>query len=86
MWIKISLSQDPTERAAMKSLETAKEYHYSRSELFTLAAKEFLEKVKSKRLLEALNDAYSEPETPEETSLREKGKKYYSRKVLKRRS
>ncbi|MBI3753239.1 MAG: hypothetical protein HY266_04230, partial [Deltaproteobacteria bacterium] len=46
-------------------------------------AKEFLEKVKSKRLLEALNDAYSEPETPEETSLIEKGKKYYSRKVLK---
>ena len=65
--------------------ESAKEYNYSRSELFTLAAKEFLEKIKSKKLLEAINDAYSEPETPEETSLREKGKKYYSRKVLKRR-
>ncbi len=65
--------------------EAAKEYNYSRSELFTLAAKEFLEKIKSKKLLEAINDAYSEPETPEETSLREKGKKYYSRKVLKGR-
>ncbi|MBI5181667.1 MAG: CopG family transcriptional regulator [Nitrospirae bacterium] len=68
-----------------KADEAAKEYNYSRSELFTLAVKEFLEKIKSKRLLEAINDAYSEPETSEETSLREKGKKYYSRKVLKRR-
>ncbi len=65
--------------------EVAKEYNYSRSELFTLAAKEFLEKIKYKRLLEAINDAYSEPETSEETSLRDKGKKYYSRKVLKGR-
>ncbi|MEK7828247.1 MAG: ribbon-helix-helix domain-containing protein [Deltaproteobacteria bacterium] len=68
-----------------KADEAAKEYNYSRSELFTLAVKEFLEKIKSKRLLEAINEAYSEPEAPEETSLREKGKKYYSRKVLKGR-
>ncbi|MEK6599220.1 MAG: ribbon-helix-helix domain-containing protein [Deltaproteobacteria bacterium] len=68
-----------------KADEAAKEYNYSRSELFTLAVKEFLEKIKSKRLLEAINEAYSEPEAIEETSLREKGKKYYSRKVLKGR-
>ena len=68
-----------------KADEAAKEYNYSRSELFTLAVKEFLEKIKSKRLLEAINEAYSEPETIEESSLREKGKKYYSRKVLKGR-
>ncbi len=66
-----------------KADEAAKEYNYSRSELFTLAVKEFLEKMKSKRLLEAINEAYSEPEAIEETSLREKGKKYYSRKVLR---
>ena len=68
-----------------KADEAAKEYNYSRSELFTLAVKEFLEKMKSKRLLETINEAYSEPEAIEETSLREKGKKYYSRKVLKGR-
>jgi len=68
-----------------KADEAAKEYNYSRSELFTLAVKEFLEKMKSKRLLEAINEAYSEPAAIEETSLREKGKKYYSRKVLKGR-
>ena len=68
-----------------KADEAAKEYNYSRSELFTLAVKEFLEKMKSKRLLDAINEAYSEPAAIEETSLREKGKKYYSRKVLKGR-
>ena len=52
----------------------AKEYNYSRSELFTLAVKEFLEKIKSKKLLEAINESYSELETSEEVYLREKGK------------
>lgn len=63
--------------------KTAKEYNYSRSEIFTLAVKEFLEKIKSRKLLDAINEAYSEPESAEETSLRQKSKKYYSRKILK---
>lgn len=65
--------------------QASKEYNYSRSELFTIAVKEFLEKMKSRKLLESINAAYSESETTEETTLRKKGKKYYSRKVLKER-
>lgn len=68
-----------------KADKVAKEYHYSRSELFTLAIKEFLEKIKSRQLLEALNEAYSDIELPAETSLRRKGKKYYARKIVKER-
>ena len=63
--------------------KTAKEFNYSRSELFTIAVKEFLEKIKSKKLLDALNKAYSEVESPEEITLRQKSKKYYAKKVLK---
>ena len=63
--------------------KAAKEFNYSRSELFTLAVKEYLEKIKSGKLLNAINEAYSEPESADETTLRQKSKKYYSRKILK---
>lgn len=58
---------------------TAKQLHCSRSEVFSMAVKEFLEKMKSKKLLKALNEAYSEEETPEETGVREAAKKLYAR-------
>jgi len=61
----------------------AKAHNYSRSEVFVIALKEFLEKLKSKQLLIALNDAYAEDETLEEATIREKSKKYYATKVLK---
>jgi metal-responsive CopG/Arc/MetJ family transcriptional regulator len=61
----------------------AKEHHYSRSEVFVIAVKEFLKKLESKRLLDALNDAYSEVESPEEKTLREKSKEYYVSRVLR---
>lgn len=63
--------------------ETAKEFNYSRSELFTIAVKEFLEKIKSRKLLDELNKAYSGRESPEETTIRQKGKRYFAKKVLK---
>lgn len=63
--------------------EFSKEHDYSRSEVFAMAAKEFLEKRKSKELLNALNEAYSEPESPEEITVREKGKRYFAKKTLK---
>ncbi len=67
-----------------KELEKfSKEHQYSRSEVFAMAVKEFLEKRKSKELLNALNEAYSEPELPEEITLREKGKRYFAKKILK---
>ena len=55
----------------------------SRSEVFVKAVRELLEKEKSRELLEALDKVYSEEESVEETTLREKGKRYYAKKVLK---
>jgi len=62
----------------------AKAHHYSRSEVFVIALKEFLEKLKSKQLLIVLNDAYVEDEPLEEKTIGKKGKKYYAAKVLKK--
>ena len=61
----------------------SKEHQYSRSQVFVMAVKEFLEKLKSKELFDALNEVYSEPESLEETTLRGKSKGYYSKKILK---
>jgi Arc/MetJ-type ribon-helix-helix transcriptional regulator len=61
----------------------SKKHRRSRSEVFGRAVRELLEKEKSRELLEALNEAYSENELAEETTLREKGKRYYAKKVLK---
>lgn len=61
----------------------AEEHNCSRSEVFVIAVKEFLEKLKSRKLLDALNAAYSEAESMEEKALREKRKKYYSSAILK---
>ncbi|MBM4340640.1 MAG: hypothetical protein FJ110_13990 [Deltaproteobacteria bacterium] len=61
----------------------SKEHQYSRSEVFVMAVKDFLEKLKSQQLLNALNEVYSEPESLEETTLREESKRYYSKKIQK---
>jgi len=61
----------------------SKEHQYSRSEVFAIAVKEFLGKLKSKQLLDALNEAYSGDDLPEEITLREKSKRYYTKKILK---
>jgi metal-responsive CopG/Arc/MetJ family transcriptional regulator len=61
----------------------SREHQYSRSEVFAMAVKEFLEKLKSKEILDALNETYSEPESPEEITLREKSKRYYTKKIMK---
>ena len=64
--------------------KVAKEHNYSRSEVFAIALREFLEKLKSQNLLDTLNKVYSEAEEfSEEKTLREKSKKYYAKKVLK---
>ena len=48
-----------------------------------MAVKKFLKKLKSKEILNALNEAYSETGYPEEIRLKEKSKKYYAKKILK---
>ena len=64
----------------------SKEHRYSRSEVLVMAVKEFLEKLKSKELFNALNEVYSEPEFLEETTLREKNKVYYFKNKSERRA
>ena len=51
--------------------KAAREFQCSRSQFFTIAMKDFLKKVKSRKLFEALNEAYADEETPEETSILE---------------
>jgi metal-responsive CopG/Arc/MetJ family transcriptional regulator len=63
--------------------ETAKKQHCSRSELFAIAVQEYLDRIKSQNLLSSLNEAYSEPEESQDTTLRKNSKKYYARKLLK---
>lgn len=57
----------------------AKESHLSRSEIFADAVREFMEKRKSEKILEGLNNAYSE--TEQETELRKRSKKYYTKSL-----
>jgi hypothetical protein len=47
----------------------AKELEVSRSRLFVLAARDFLERHKNRALLEAINDAYDDMPSEEEREL-----------------
>ena len=61
----------------------ASENKTSRSQIFCLAVKEYLERLKAQKLLKALNDAYSEEDTTEEKLLRKKSLEYYDSAILK---
>jgi metal-responsive CopG/Arc/MetJ family transcriptional regulator len=63
--------------------EVTKECDCSRSQVFVVAAREFLERRKSKKLLEALNDAYGSTGTQEEVKIRRQAKAYQARKIQK---
>jgi metal-responsive CopG/Arc/MetJ family transcriptional regulator len=65
--------------------KVAKENHYSRSEVFVIAVREYLEKRRSKKLLSALNEAYAAAESPGEYTVRQKSKKRYGKTVIKDR-
>jgi metal-responsive CopG/Arc/MetJ family transcriptional regulator len=61
--------------------QVTKEYGCSRSQVFVMAVREFLERRKSKKLLEALNETYKETETREEVKVRRQAKAYHARKI-----
>lgn len=61
----------------------AKEHNYSRSEVFVIAIRRFLEQRKSARILKALDDVYAENETSEEKTVQEKAKRHYATKIIK---
>jgi len=59
----------------------AKEMQVSRSRLFALAAQDFLERHKNRKLLEAINNAYSDMPTTEEDELLTEMRNRYSEVV-----
>jgi len=63
--------------------EVTKECDCSRSQVFVMAAREFLERRRSRKLLEALDEAYKTKETPEEAKTRREAKTYHARKIRK---
>ncbi len=75
----ISISDDLFEGVA----RIAEEQGVSRSKVFAYAVQEYLEKHKNRKLLSALNAAYSEEETPKEKDLRKSARKYYARRIRK---
>lgn len=64
----------------------AKENKTSRSQIFCAAVEAYLEKVKSHKLLEALNSAYADEETSEEKLLRIKSTEYFESTILKKKN
>jgi metal-responsive CopG/Arc/MetJ family transcriptional regulator len=61
----------------------AKNQNRSRSEVFVVAVKHYLENLKSQKLLTALNRAYSEQESSEEKSFRKKSKGHFAKRISK---
>jgi metal-responsive CopG/Arc/MetJ family transcriptional regulator len=61
----------------------AKKQNWSRSEVFVVAVKHYLDNLKSQKLLAALNIAYSEQESLEEKSFRKKSMRRFTKRILK---
>jgi metal-responsive CopG/Arc/MetJ family transcriptional regulator len=64
--------------------KVSKQYRASRSHMITLAIGEYLDRMKSRKLLEDLN-ATLVSDSPTERKVRDRGKKRYAKKVLKER-
>lgn len=80
--MKIAISiPDDVFREVKKAAEEQKR---SRSEIFVEAVRAYLEKIESRRILAALNDAYAGPETRKEKDTRAASLELYKRTVLKR--
>ena len=62
----------------------AEEQKRSRSEVIVEAVREYLKDLESSRLLDALNEAYSTPETEEERDARNAALEHYKRTVLEK--
>ncbi len=62
----------------------AEEQKRSRSEVIVEAVREYLRDLESRRLLDALNEAYSTPDTEEEREARSAALEHYKRYVLEK--
>jgi len=63
----------------------AKEQRKSRSQIFVSAAREYLQRRETRRLIERLDEVYSRPEAPEEGA-RRRAMGEYQRKRLTRKA
>jgi metal-responsive CopG/Arc/MetJ family transcriptional regulator len=80
MKIAISIPDDVFRRVK----KAAEEQKRSRSEIFVEAVRVYLEKIESRRIFEALNEAYAGPETQEEKDTRAASLELYKSTVRKR--
>lgn len=74
----ISISDDLFKRVE----EVAGELHISRSQVFADAVRDYIEKHRNEKILETLNEVYSEAETEEERRHRMQSKRRHA-KLLK---
>jgi metal-responsive CopG/Arc/MetJ family transcriptional regulator len=80
--MKIAISiPDDVFRAVKK---VAEEQKRSRSEVIVEALRKFLTKLESRRIFDALNEAYAAPDTKEDRGARTTALDLYRRTVLKR--
>ena len=82
MKIAISIPDDLFKEVNKLALENKT----SRSHIFRSALEAYLEKVRSHKLLEAINSAYADEETAEEKLLRKKSTEYYDITILKKKN
>ncbi len=64
--------------------QIARKNNYSRSRVFCIAVKEYLDKFRAQETLDALNKAYTEDSTSEEKLLLKKSVKYYTKNILEK--
>ncbi len=65
--------------------KAARENHLSRSEVFVVAVREYLEKRKARRLLKEIDAALAVAESGEDYAVRQKSKKRYGRMLSRER-
>jgi metal-responsive CopG/Arc/MetJ family transcriptional regulator len=63
--------------------DVAKKQKRSRSEIFAVATKEYLERLNSKTVLDSLNEVYSVAETTDDVEARREATNHFRKHVLK---
>jgi metal-responsive CopG/Arc/MetJ family transcriptional regulator len=64
--------------------KAAEEQKRSRSEVIVEAVRDYLRKLESRRMMDALDEVYAAPETPEEKAARQAALDLYRRTVLEK--
>jgi metal-responsive CopG/Arc/MetJ family transcriptional regulator len=63
--------------------DIAKRQKRSRSDVFAVATKEYLERLNSKMVLDSLNEVYSITEAPDDAEARKRATSHFKKNVLK---